>query len=391
MQAHEARHRNAAHMVDGMSTHLSVYPSPTLADIPESVLVSRLLQRIETLLDGRAVALALHDPLYGDTVFARTTGIWQSRHGTRLPAGIGISGYVISQGTHYVCNPHQHHTRFAWPNAAKGIRMVVGLPIKTPHNATIGALLFGGAGEIDACTERILATFADMIGGILNSLAVAESASCALECSVQGCESRLSILSYMLALRDQATDVHSQQTTTIAMRLARRLGMPESELASVRLGALLHDLGKLIIPDRILHKPGPLNDEEWLEMRQHPVYAVQMLKFLPCLGAALDIPFAHHEHWDGTGYPRGLRGEAIPLAARIFAVIDVWDALRSDRPYRRALPEAHVRVHLRQRAGSHFDPRVVNAFLDMLAEEDRQRNWMKDTTYPLHTWALQGA
>jgi HD-GYP domain-containing protein (c-di-GMP phosphodiesterase class II) len=116
-----------------------------------------------------------------------------------------------------------------------------------------------------------------------------------------------------------------------------------------------------------------------------------MLKFLPCLGAALDIPFAHHEHWDGTGYPRGLRGEAIPLAARIFAVIDVWDALRSDRPYRRALPEAHVRVHLRQRAGSHFDPRVVNAFLDMLAEEDRQRNWMKDTTYPLHTWALQGA
>jgi HD-GYP domain-containing protein (c-di-GMP phosphodiesterase class II) len=147
------------------------------------------------------------------------------------------------------------------------------------------------------------------------------------------------------------------------------MGMSEAEQVHVRRGALLHDIGKMGIPDSILHKPGPLADEEGEIMRQHPVYAYQLLSPITHLRPALDIPYCHHEKWDGTGYPRGLKGEQIPLAARIFAVVDVWDALRSDRPYRAAWPEEKVRAHIREQAGKHFDPQVVEVFMNMKIED----------------------
>jgi len=140
----------------------------------------------------------------------------------------------------------------------------------------------------------------------------------------------------------------------------------EVELVHVRRGALLHDMGKLGIPDSILLKPGKLTDEEWVIMRKHPSYAYEMLSPITYLRPALDIPHGHHEKWDGSGYPRGFKGEQIPLAARIFAVVDVWDALCSDRPYRRAWPEEEVREYISSTSGTHFDPRVVEAFLNMI-------------------------
>jgi len=136
-------------------------------------------------------------------------------------------------------------------------------------------------------------------------------------------------------------------------------------LVHVRQGALLHDIGKMGIPDNILLKPSPLSEEEWMIMRLHPVYAFEMLSPITYLRQALDIPYCHHEKWDGTGYPRGLKGEQIPLAARIFAVVDVWDALRSDRPYRPAWSEDKVRKHIFSQAATHFDPKVVKLFLEM--------------------------
>ena len=139
-------------------------------------------------------------------------------------------------------------------------------------------------------------------------------------------------------------------------------------VAAVRRGALLHDIGKMGIPDAILLKPGPLTEEEWAIMRRHPSYAYELLAPIPYLRPALDIPHYHHERWDGTGYPHGLKGEAIPLVARIFAVVDVWDALRSRRPYREPWPEERVRAHIRSLAGSHFDPKVVEAFLALEPE-----------------------
>lgn len=166
-----------------------------------------------------------------------------------------------------------------------------------------------------------------------------------------------------LDLRDKETEGHTRRVTEMTLKLAEAMGLPQSELVHMRRGALLHDMGKLGVPDDILLKPEPLDEDEWAIMRRHPQYAYDLLEQIDFLRPALDIPLSHHEKWDGTGYPRGLRGEQIPLAARIFAVVDVWDALCSDRPYRPAWPREKVREHLKSIAGSHLDPRVVSAFL----------------------------
>ena len=165
-----------------------------------------------------------------------------------------------------------------------------------------------------------------------------------------------------LDLRDKETEGHTQRVTRMTMRLARSMGITEPELTNVRRGALLHDIGKMGISDSILNKPGPLSDDEWKIMQRHPVYAYNLLSPTPFLRDATDIPYYHHEKWDGTGYPHGLRREDIPLAARIFAVADVWDALCSDRPYRSAWSEEKARKYIRQHSGTHFDPRVVDKF-----------------------------
>jgi PAS domain S-box-containing protein len=169
-----------------------------------------------------------------------------------------------------------------------------------------------------------------------------------------------------LELRDIETEGHSQRVTEMTLRLGRTLGMTEEELVHVRRGALLHDIGKMGIPDNILHKPGKLTDEEWEIMYQHPVYAKKLLSHISFLRPAMDIPYCHHEKWDGTGYPQKLKGEQIPLAARIFAVVDVWDALTSDRPYRKAWKKKKAVEYIREQAGKHFDPKVVEAFLEMI-------------------------
>jgi PAS domain S-box-containing protein/putative nucleotidyltransferase with HDIG domain len=175
-----------------------------------------------------------------------------------------------------------------------------------------------------------------------------------------------------LDLRDEETAGHSQRVTDLTVQLARQMGMSEAELAHVRRGALLHDIGKMGIPDSILLKRGPLDEAEWAIMRQHPVYAYELLAPVAYLRPALDIPYCHHEKWDGTGYPRGLKGEQIPLAARIFAIADVWDALRSDRPYRKRWPEAQVLEHIRSLAGTHFAPQVVEVFLRLILPEETE-------------------
>lgn len=172
-----------------------------------------------------------------------------------------------------------------------------------------------------------------------------------------------------LDLRDKETEGHTQRVTEMTVRLCRLAGIAEPELVHVRRGALLHDIGKMGVPDAILLKPGPLNDEEWAIMRLHPVFAVELLSPIEYLRPALDIPFCHHEKWDGTGYPRQLKGEQIPLAARLFSVVDVWDALRSDRPYRAGWPDDKVREHIRAGAGTAFEPRVVELFLRLLDEQ----------------------
>jgi len=171
---------------------------------------------------------------------------------------------------------------------------------------------------------------------------------------------------HALELKDMETEGHSRRVVDITMDLARKMEISGDKLGHVRRGALLHDIGKMGIPDSILQKPGKLTDEEWEIMRKHPVYAYEWLSEIQYLRPALDIPYSHHEKWDGKGYPRGLIGEQIPLAARIFAIVDVWDALTSDRPYRKAWSREKTLDHVRDQSGTHFDPRVVEAFVDLI-------------------------
>jgi PAS domain S-box-containing protein len=169
-----------------------------------------------------------------------------------------------------------------------------------------------------------------------------------------------------LDLRDQETEGHSQRVTNAAVHFARRLGLPPDDVTQVRRGALLHDVGKLGVPDRILGKPGPLSPEEWDVMKMHPVYAYDWLSRISFLSPALDIPYHHHEHFDGTGYPSGLTGDEIPITARMFTIIDVWDALTHDRPYRQAWSFDKARAYLLSEAGKLVDKDLLDVFLEMV-------------------------
>lgn len=174
-----------------------------------------------------------------------------------------------------------------------------------------------------------------------------------------------------LELRDKETHGHSQRVIDLTLDLARELGLSQNELIQLKRGVFLHDIGKMAVPDSILLKPGSLTPDEWIIMKQHPQFAYEMLSGIPYLSTALDVPYCHHEKWDGSGYPRGLSGEDIPISARIFAVVDVWDALTSDRPYRAAWPEMQVMTYLSDQTGKHFDPNVVKTFLRLIHRRRR--------------------
>jgi HD-GYP domain-containing protein (c-di-GMP phosphodiesterase class II) len=170
-----------------------------------------------------------------------------------------------------------------------------------------------------------------------------------------------------LDLRDRETEGHTRRVAELSVRLAQAMGLSAAQIIHVQRGALLHDIGKMGISDNILLKPGPLTDEEWKAMRKHPQYAYDLLSPIVYLYPALPVPYLHHERWNGTGYPLGLRGEQIPLEARIFAVVDVWDALLSDRPYRKAWTEKQVCEYICEQSGKLFDPLVVDAFIKLVS------------------------
>src|SRR5258706_3185612 len=168
-----------------------------------------------------------------------------------------------------------------------------------------------------------------------------------------------------LDLRDKETEGHTQRVTTLTQRLAKTLGLDGDAYMHLTRGALLHDIREMAIPDGILLKPGDLSPEERALVQRHPIYAHEMLSPIKFLLPALDIPYCHHEKWDGSGYPRGLKGTDIPVAARIFTVADVWDALVSDRPYRKGLKPVDIRKHMAEQSNIHFEPRIVEALLSL--------------------------
>ncbi|MDZ7845082.1 MAG: PAS domain S-box protein [Anaerolineales bacterium] len=215
--------------------------------------------------------------------------------------------------------------------------------------------------------------YADTLGGqaaiaIDNAEMFEDLQSTNLELS-QAYDSTLQGWARALEMKDHETEGHSKRVVNLTLAIAREMNIPPEEMIHIRRGALLHDVGKIAIPDKILLKPGKLTEDEWEEIRKHPLYAEKMLKPIQYITPALDIPLSHHERWDGSGYPAGLTGENIPLAARIFAVVDVWDALRSDRPYRKAWSQQQAIQYIKENSGKEFDPRVVRVFLKKIQHQ----------------------
>jgi len=177
-------------------------------------------------------------------------------------------------------------------------------------------------------------------------------------------EETMQALLRILYMRECETEAHILNVAELTLSLARKVGIPETENETIRIGAMLHDLGKIVIPDRILFKMGKFTDEEWAYLQKHPEFAFDLMSKISYFQQAVDIPYCHHEHWNGTGYPRGLSGEEIPLAARIFSIVDIWDSLASDRPYRTAWKVEDIKFFLKEQAGVTLDPRLVPLFLE---------------------------
>lgn len=279
------------------------------------------------------------------------------------------AGFVLRNAEPVTSADLQEETRFT-PSAIllkHGGKSSVALAID------YGRETYGVLAAHDSTTREFPPTEVTFLQGVANVLAAAirqQNYARQIEISnqqlLEAYDATIEGWAHTLDLRDHETEGHSRRVSNLSTRLGQALGLGEDELLSLRRGALLHDIGKMGVPDSILHKPGALTDDEWRVMQSHTTLARKLLSRVSFLHDAVDVPYSHHEKWDGSGYPQGLKGQEIPLAARIFAVVDVYDALTSDRPYRKAWDEKRVLEHIRSEAGTHFDPHVTEKFLELM-------------------------
>jgi response regulator RpfG family c-di-GMP phosphodiesterase len=249
----------------------------------------------------------------------------------------------------------------------EGFLTYIGVPLIT-KDRLVGVLGIFQRSKFEADPEWMdyLKTIAGQAAIAIDNATLVMDLKSSTEQLLQAYDATIEGWSRAMDLRDKETEGHTLRVTDITLRLAWKMGMSEEKLIHVKRGALLHDIGKLGIPDHILLKPGPLTEEEWVIMRTHPASAYNLIAPIEYLKPAIAIPYCHHEKWDGTGYPRGLKGEEIPLEARFFAVVDVWDALSSDRPYRAAWEREKVLAYIKENSGTHFEPRVVGPFIQLI-------------------------
>jgi response regulator RpfG family c-di-GMP phosphodiesterase len=289
------------------------------------------------------------------------------RHDETFSGSRTIIRSVIESGKPVITTNAQADPRFEMQMsvAAFQLRSILCAPLKIKDDL-IGVIYVDHRGMPGMFHERdmnLISAFADQAAVAIDNARLFEDLkSTNLELQI-AYEATLQGWVRALDLRDKETEGHTQRVTSLTVQLARQMGSSEDAIVHITRGALLHDIGKIAIPDSILLKPAELNEEERALIRGHPAFAYDMLKPIQFLHPALDIPYCHHEKWDGSGYPRGLKEEEIPIAARMFAVVDVWDALTSHRPYRKPLPRDEARAYLREQATLHFDPRAVEAFL----------------------------
>ncbi|MFN8412000.1 MAG: PAS domain S-box protein [Anaerolineales bacterium] len=289
--------------------------------------------------------------------------------GKHHPIGEGITGHVFQTGEIYIAKDFQNDPyAIILPEESflQDVKSGISLPIHSKEK-TIGVLhlWLNEQREFSENEIRLLTAVTDMAGNAIDRAALHEQTLRQADELSFAYEKTLAGWARALELRDEPTEGHTRRVTELTLRLANDMGIPKNELIHIQRGATLHDIGKMGIPDSILHKPGPLTEQEWDIMRRHPQYAYDLLSVIPFLRPALDIPLCHHENWDGSGYPRGLKEKEIPLVSRIFSIVDVWDALTSDRPYRPAWSKEKSRQYIQDLSGKKFDPQVVDAFLKM--------------------------
>ena len=281
-----------------------------------------------------------------------------------------MSKYVIASGDPVISPDIRFEERFPPPAVLleHGVRSSVAVPIDYGRE-TFGILgaHTATAGEHDPTDVAFMQGVANVLAASFRQRRYADALRQSYRELRNAYDATIEGWAQALDLRDHETEGHTRRVTELSVALGRELGFGEDELVNLRRGAMLHDIGKMGVPDAILHKAGPLTDEEWAIMRTHPTLAREMLVRIGFLGDAVDVPYAHHERWDGAGYPQGLAGTDIPLSARVFAVADVYDALTSDRPYRSAWPTERALEHIRREAGKHFDPAVVEAFARLIS------------------------
>ncbi len=328
------------------------------------VIVSQLV----ALLNCETVSIEITDPLSGDVVTEAAHGAWAAIPGTRKKNSTGFNAIISQTRQPYFSNDLKNDPNLAYPEWLHAdIHGCIGAPLIAQEHL-IGFAWMGRKTEVSESEVRLFTAVADMAANAIYRATLHEQTQKYAADLALAYDTTLEGWAHALELRDQETEGHTRRVTQMTVELAIKMGVGTPELENVRRGALLHDIGKMGIPDSVLLKPGTLNEREWEIMRRHPEYAYQFLESIEYLRPALDIPYCHHEKWDSSGYPRGLKGEQIPFQARIFAIVDVWDALRSDRPYRKAWTKVQTMTYIAEQSGKHFDPQVVQAFLDIIGK-----------------------
>jgi len=319
-----------------------------------------IIAKAVEMLDCEAGSILLYDKDKGHLVFAASTSAdHQTLKDIPIPMDGSLAGEIFTRNTTLIVNQVEkdpRHDSLVGKQIHFQTKSLLGVPMKIQERVT---------GVLEALNKKggyFTVTDSEILAAIAGQAAVAiENAQLVLALR-EAYDSTLEGWATALDLRDKETEGHSRRVMELTVSLAGALGV-QAELPYFRQGALLHDIGKMAVPDSVLYKTGPLTDEEQQVMRQHPQYAYDMLSRIRYLRPALDIPYCHHERWDGAGYPRGLKGREIPLAARIFSIVDVWDALCTDRHYRKAWPKEQALEYIQEQSGKAFDPEITEVFL----------------------------
>jgi hypothetical protein len=358
------REMEAARMVN-----LEMRKAATRAGLPPIVVE----QVCRQLLAGSG-ALVVLDEANNELRVECALGNWSRLAGQRSPVDSGASGQVVQTGQPFISTDIRRDPEFAGRERIEGDYCVAGVPLIT-QNEVIGVLWAGRSGPFETRDLRLLATIADNAATALHRSALLERADQSIARLTALNQDASASVNTILEAWTQALEMthweapgHSARVAQLAQRLGRALRLKDTELEQLYRGALIHDVGKMAIPAEILTKPGALDEDEWKIVRQHPQVAYDLLAPIAALKPALAIPYCHHEKWDGSGYPRGLKGDRIPLIARVFTVVDVWDSLTHERPYRAAWTAKKALDYIRRQGGTHFDPQVVEVFVMIIQE-----------------------